>query len=664
MPRLFAASAALPTLTTARAAHDLASKEAAKGYPVRLRAEVTYYDSVISPPYPVLFVCDRSGCVYVGLFKKPAVDLEAGDLVEVTGKSGAGDFAPIVGEAEARVIGKAPLPAKAPAVSVTDVLSGKEDGQWVEVKGVVRSVDVWGSSVFMSLSLSDGIAVAVGVQNPAANYARLIDATVSLRGNASPVWNRQHQMTGFHILFPGLEAIEIEEPPPADVWALPVQRIGGLMRDPIGESLRHRVHIRGAVTLLWPERMICVQEETEGLCAKTHQASSMKMGQMVDVVGFAVVGEYTPTMAEAIYSPSWTRRPATPTPITAADALRGLHDAELVAIKGTVVGHVISARDPTLLLSSGGILFTASLPSNLSPRNAPEIEEGSLVRVTGICSIESDGSGWTTKEGFPIVRSIHILERFPRDAEVLRKPSWWNAAHTLKVLAAALIGTMGALWIVAFLSRRVKQQTATIRAQLAETQRLKEAAEFTAMHDGLTGVRNRRAIFEALHREYHLACRTGATTGILMLDLDHFKKVNDSYGHGAGDEVLKEAVRRILESVRETDLVGRYGGEEFLIVLPNCGKAEIAASGERIRSTICATPIQAAGLALPVTSSIGAVAARFPKDTEEASLAAADMALYEAKNTGRNRVVLHDVAGVVPAAPLFCSSSEPPLYIC
>jgi diguanylate cyclase len=110
--------------------------------------------------------------------------------------------------------------------------------------------------------------------------------------------------------------------------------------------------------------------------------------------------------------------------------------------------------------------------------------------------------------------------------------------------------------------------------------------------------------------------------------------------------------------------VGRYGGEEFLIVLPNCEKEDIQACGERIRSTICGKPVQVAGFALPVTASLGAVAALFPLHTEEASLTAADTALYRAKNTGRNRVVLREVDAVEAANTLVASPPEPALYIC
>jgi diguanylate cyclase (GGDEF)-like protein len=632
---------ALPTLTTARAAHQLSIIEARRGYPVHLRAVVTYYDPFISPVHPVLLVHDGTGGVYVSLLTKPEAPLHPGDLIEVTGQSGAGNFAPIVDYAHARVIGQAPLPDHAPRVNLTDLLSGAQDGQWVEVEGVIHKAKVWGKNVFLDLTVTDGMVQAMGVAAPGMDYSQLVDAKVRLRGNSSPIWNRQNQMTGAHILFPGLRTLTVVEAPPADPFAVPVEWIGGLLRYTPNTELRHRVHIRGTTTLLWPGRMICVQDATEALCAQTPQKSPLPDGTVADVVGFPAVGDYTPTLTQAIYrSTGDAPDPAPPKPITPEEAMRGLHDAELVVIEGKLVGHDWTAKEPTLLLASGNMLFSASLPRDFVPKGMADIEEGSLLRLTGICSIHSDGSGSTTKDGFPIVESFRILQRSMADVVIVRRPSWWSADHTLRVLAAALVLAVAALGGVAFLRHRVNQQTLTIRTQLAETAALKDAAEFLATHDSLTGLRNRKAIFDCVHHEFELACRSASATGVMMLDLDHFKSVNDTYGHGAGDEVLKEAVRRTVDAVRSTDMVGRYGGEEFLVVMPSCAAGEIAACAERIRAAICAAPIQAAGVSLSVTVSIGVVSARFPFHTEESAIHAADLALYEAKHGGRNRVVV------------------------
>jgi two-component system cell cycle response regulator len=169
----------------------------------------------------------------------------------------------------------------------------------------------------------------------------------------------------------------------------------------------------------------------------------------------------------------------------------------------------------------------------------------------------------------------------------------------------------------------------------------REELRFQATHDALTGILNRGTILDLLHRELERGVRSKTATGILMLDLDHFKLVNDTYGHLAGDTVLKEVARRICQAVRPYDLVARYGGEEFLIVLPSCDKDQIQVCAERIRSVIACAPVIHSS-ELSVTASIGAVVAVLGMATETEILAAADAALYEAKSSGRNRVALSD----------------------
>jgi diguanylate cyclase (GGDEF)-like protein len=167
--------------------------------------------------------------------------------------------------------------------------------------------------------------------------------------------------------------------------------------------------------------------------------------------------------------------------------------------------------------------------------------------------------------------------------------------------------------------------------------RAREDLRFQATHDVLTGIWNRRAVLELLHREMERAARFHASTGVLMLDLDHFKKINDTYGHLAGDAVLKETAQRITQVVRSYDFVGRYGGEEFLVLLPGCDKEQAEQSGERIRLAVTATPVFAAGSEISVTISIGATATVGGPEAEV--LAKADAALYQAKSAGRNRTV-------------------------
>lgn len=167
----------------------------------------------------------------------------------------------------------------------------------------------------------------------------------------------------------------------------------------------------------------------------------------------------------------------------------------------------------------------------------------------------------------------------------------------------------------------------------------REDLRFQATHDALTGLRSRGATLDSLTRELQRAARARSSTGILMFDLDHFKNVNDTYGHLTGDVVLKEAGRRISEALRSYDFVGRYGGEEFLAVLSNCTPDELHTIAERARHAVEETAISTQTASVAVTVSIGGVVSLSGSD-DLALLAAADAALYEAKRTGRNRVVI------------------------
>jgi diguanylate cyclase (GGDEF) domain len=137
-------------------------------------------------------------------------------------------------------------------------------------------------------------------------------------------------------------------------------------------------------------------------------------------------------------------------------------------------------------------------------------------------------------------------------------------------------------------------------------------------------------VLDLLHRELERAARAQTPTSVPMLDLDHFKRINDTHGHLTGDVVLREVATRIVQSVRSYDLVGRYGGEEFLVVLPACEKTEIERSANRIRLAIASAPILTASSEIPVTASIGATVIAAGSGLDKESLLAADRALYQA----------------------------------
>jgi diguanylate cyclase (GGDEF)-like protein len=167
----------------------------------------------------------------------------------------------------------------------------------------------------------------------------------------------------------------------------------------------------------------------------------------------------------------------------------------------------------------------------------------------------------------------------------------------------------------------------------------REAMRRQATRDSLTGAWNHAAILDILKSELNRGRREGAPLSVVLADLDHFKEVNDAFGHPAGDEALCEAYRRMANAMRPYDMIGRYGGEEFLIVLPGCDETGALHFCERLRSHIGDSPILYKGEDIAVTVSVGAVVHECDESADcQALLQAADLALYRAKRAGRNRV--------------------------
>lgn len=187
----------------------------------------------------------------------------------------------------------------------------------------------------------------------------------------------------------------------------------------------------------------------------------------------------------------------------------------------------------------------------------------------------------------------------------------------------------------------------------------RDAFRQQALHDSLTGVLNHGAIVECLTRDLARARREGVRVAVVMGDLDLFKGVNDAFGHLAGDTVLVEAARRICGAVRCYDAVGRWGGEEFLAALFNCGEEDAVSLAERIRTEVGGRPIETAAGAISVTVSLGVASSEGSGLDAERLIAAADEACYRAKEAGRNRVERARASDIDREAPDNSSGGAP-----
>lgn len=181
----------------------------------------------------------------------------------------------------------------------------------------------------------------------------------------------------------------------------------------------------------------------------------------------------------------------------------------------------------------------------------------------------------------------------------------------------------------------------SLRPQTAKQKFEADSLVAEARTDVLTGLKNRRSFDEELHRQFAQRQRQGIVFSLLLIDVDHFKQVNDTHGHLAGDLVLQAVARLLTKTLREMDLVYRFGGDEFAVICPGSRLHEAQTAAERIRQNVEKTPVPLKDGSTPVTLSVG-VAEVVGSEVADGMLQRADEALYAAKHAGRNRVHLHD----------------------
>jgi two-component system cell cycle response regulator len=187
---------------------------------------------------------------------------------------------------------------------------------------------------------------------------------------------------------------------------------------------------------------------------------------------------------------------------------------------------------------------------------------------------------------------------------------------------------------------------ARVRAAL-RTKAVRDGLARQAAHDSLTGLLNRRELDARAVGAVALAQRHDRPLSCLLLDLDHFKEVNDAHGHAAGDQVLREAGRRLSAACRISDVVARYGGEEFVFLLPETPAHAAIVLADKLRAALAETPFKAGDALISIRASVGATALTAVMETPASLIAAADAALYRAKKLGRDRTELHNPLAVL-----------------
>ena len=618
-----------PTLTTAQAVHSLPPEQAARAFPVRLRATVTYYDPYIDARRGALFVHDSTGGVFVSLPSRPILPLIPGAEVELSGVSAPGDYAAIVDQAHLRLVGQSILPQTVATATLMQMLSGSKDCEWVEVEGRVHQVRFTRNNVTLDIATFQGQLTAISLRQDEVNYESLVDAKIRLRGIAAPVFDQKAQLVGVHIFFSSINQIKIVEAPPQDTFAIPAIPISQLLRFSPNAAIPQRVHVQGRVTLLWPDRLLCIQNGSEGICMQSADDYKAVVGDSIDVIGFPAVKIFRPALENASIRLSLPVSPTNPKPVSAGEILKGDYDSRLVQIDAELIGRDLAAENPTLMLRDGDALFSADLPKYLGPDQLSSWKVGTLLRVTGVCLLHFDSVANQSSEGQLRPDSFRLLLNSPRGVEVLHAPSWWTPRHALQAFGfAGFIAFASLAWILV-LRRQVDQQTEALRDS---QQRLRHLSE----HDALTRLPNRILLGDRLQVALQRARRFESCLGLLLVDVDGFKNINDSLGHLAGDKVLCSLAERLTGSVRATDTVARMGGDEFIVLLSDL---RLPVEAEIIAAKIVAAvslPIDIGQTQTAITVSIGIGVYPDGGTDMESMMQAADLALYIAKERGKN----------------------------
>lgn len=630
-----AAASAERQISSAREVHSMLPGEAAHRYPVHLRAVLTYYHPYLDPRRAVIFVCDRTGCVFVSAPPLPILSVRAGDLTEITGVTGPGDYASIIEASQIKTIGHPGLPRHARETTMDDLASGRYDTDWIRVQGRVRSIHREPNIVSLVIAAKGGSFGAVTQPEPGVDYDRLVDSLIEITANTAPVFNQRRQMVAVHLFFPSMRQVQVLEPAPPDPFDNKAMSVLDMFRFSSDASEMYRAHVKGTVTLDWPGRVTCIQDEDSPLCMPSTQTTGLPLGSHVDVVGFPAIRSFKPTLEYPVFRLADSSVSAIqPITVTADRTFQDDLDGKLVTVEAELVGRDYTSPDSMLMMRSNGVLFSVVVPREIPQSVSLALRDGSLLRVTGIC--DTDVNTFSISIGNGIVRpeTVKILLRNAGDVALLRAPSWWTPQHALAGFAAiGLVVAVCLAWITV-LRHSVKQRTVELRAS-------EDRLRYLSEHDIVTDLPNRILLNDRLSTALRRARRFNGRVGVLLADLDGFKDVNDQMGHRAGDKVLAEVSGRFLGCVRSTDTVARMGGDEFVILLPDlhheCEAEQVASK----LAAAVAEPFLIDEKAVRITVSIGV--ACFPVDAqnEESLIQLADEAMYRAKETGKNRIEVY-----------------------
>jgi diguanylate cyclase (GGDEF)-like protein len=451
------ASDGLPVLHTARAIHQLTGPQSLLRYPAKVRGVVTFTD----PFNGILFVQDQTDGIFVSVDDDRYGELRPGDFIEVHGETTAGGFAPSITRARYLRLGRAALPEPRHG-ELEDAFLGRRDCQWIELRGVIQSA-ASGARETLAYLVSGTHRVQARIRAEVPLIEPLVNSLVRVRGVCGALFNNRRQLLGIVIYVPGRDFIQVEQVASKDPFALPVTPVERLLQFSPEAAMGYRVRMRGVATFTSLSGPTWVRDATGAVQVKDHTDRQLKPGDLVDVVGFPSQGPYSPVLTGGIIRKIGAGDPPHPTLLKAGQALNGNYDGQLIQVDATLVDQSIRPGGVLLSLQSGLTVFTAELPS----RSAPILPQpGSLVRLTGICSVLVDDSRDTV-----LPRAFKILLRSPADLVVLKPTPWLTFDRLLPISAITLVIASAALLWASRLRRRVRAQTENLALKTADLEK-------------------------------------------------------------------------------------------------------------------------------------------------------------------------------------------------
>lgn len=484
----------LPLLTRIKQIRVLSLDEGARGYPVRIVGTVTRFEQrrrngfiVHDGEWGQYVFPPREGDTVAGWD-----DLTRGDRISIEGYTARGGFAPNVLPQRIRKLGRGPLP-KPKILPYSVMLTGRYDCDYAEIEGVVQRVWLSGpapDTLFADVAIEGGVVRASFWDFRPEDAARLVDARIRMRSNVGAQFSQTGQLRGISMLAERTSDIEVLEPPP-DPFGLPIRSIRSIYEYSARGEVNRRIRVRGTVTghvvgrpvdvadftttstLRYLRHILYLRDETSGASIETEQDVPVRPGELVEVAGFAAVTPGKPTLRNAVVRRVGPGREPAPTRVDPQAPLTPDHDAELVVVRGQLLGIVDRPTERVLVLKAGATVFDAGLDTAQGGAGLDDLRPGSTVSATGVYAYQA---------GSP--PSFRLFLRSPGDVTLLAAAPWWTLRHSAVLLGlVALVGGIAAFWVRTTGAKERQQY----QAILTERNRLARELHDT-LEQGLAGI--------------------------------------------------------------------------------------------------------------------------------------------------------------------------------